>query len=196
MGINIDTLPDANSNPNLAVKPGYYKFEITKAEISIPKDPNKKPNLLMSLALTDADGKKAGQILERIYDSEAQCFAYKNARFFRATEIKGLKGTVELKDLVKIVVGRKGACEIINEQDSRFPEDKTKVQAKVATFGSECYWTIDQFAGLINPSDAVAQGVVDADDLDIPFFDPSLEAPAEVSDKEAEPVPTTEGDGY
>jgi hypothetical protein len=178
MGINIDKLPDASVNPNMAQKPGFYKFEITKAEISTPKDTTKKPNLLMNFALTDAEGKNAGIVFERMYDSEAQAFQYKYSRFFNAIELVGLTGTIEFKDLMKIVVGRKGVCEIVNEQDNRFPDDKTKVQAKVATFGSECFWKLSQFEELINPGSVFAQSTV-ADDIELPFFDPAAEAPAE-----------------
>lgn len=171
MAINIDSLPDANSNPNGLVPEGFYKFEITKAEMSVPKDPTKKPNLLMSFKLTDKDGKAAGTLFERMYDSDAQAFAYKYARFFAATKITGLTGAVELKDLTKIVVGRKAVCEVVHEQDSRFKDDPTKVQAKVPVFGSEIFWPLEQFNELINPGSVFAQTPA----MDLPFddFDPN-----------------------
>jgi hypothetical protein len=199
MGINIDALPDANLNPNQTIKPGFYKFEIVKAEMSQPKDTSKKPNMVMQFALTDAEGKKAGMLFERMYDSEADAFRYKYARFFRATEITGLSGTVDLKDLVKIVPGRKGVCEIIHEQDSRFPDDKTKVQAKVPLFGSECFWKLDQFEELINPESVFAQDELPFNVDDLPAFDPAAEAPAEKPAETTAPAPVepeTKADNY
>lgn len=133
MAINFTQAPD--SNP-FEVKPGFYKFKIQKAEMKTPKDTNKKDYLAMRLALSDINGKKKGMMFENIYDSDAPALMFKAKRLILAIGLD-LTGSVELKDLAKLLPGKEGVLEAEVAKDMN-----NRDQIRVKTFGSECYWPL------------------------------------------------------
>ena len=165
MAINFSALPQ--SNPFSVPKPGIYHFTVTKAEMRKPKDVNKPDYLSLTLSLTNLAGKKVGNVFDGMYESASAAILYKLQRFTRALNIN-LTGEAELKDLAKLVVNRSGLVDIENVKDDRFPDDDSKVQAKVKLFGSECYWKTEELPQVADPEEAAPQPV-EVSDEDVPF---------------------------
>lgn len=159
--INFDKVPD--NNPYSVPDEGYYVFKCINANMRSPKDPSKKDYLNVQMMLVDKTGKKAGTFFDNFFDSDASAILYKLGRFVKAINLN-LTGNVELKDIAKLLPGKEGVLEIEHRQDSRFPDDPTKIQAQVKLFGSECYWPTDQFKELVGEVDAAQ-----IPDEDMPF---------------------------
>ena len=159
--VNFDKIPD--NNPFQIPDKGYYLFKCVNANMRQPKDKNKKSYLNVQMSLVDKNGKKAGTFFDNFFDSSSSAVLYKLGRFINAIGLN-LTGDVDLKDIAKLVPGKEGVLEIDHQQDSRFPDDPTKVQAQVKLFGSECYWPSDQFKSLVGESAAAPDS-----DEDVPF---------------------------
>lgn len=166
MSINFSALP--TKNPFVTPKPGIYIFTVSTAEMKEQKDKTKPPYLNMMLSLEDTSGRKQGTIFERVFNSTAPALLYKLQRFVRAIGLQ-LEGSVELKDLAKLVVNRKGVVEVENIQDNRYPDDPTRQQAQVKLFGSECFWTLDELAQFAKTEPEVSEDAADETPYDPPF---------------------------
>lgn len=153
------------TNPYTIAKPGYYRFTITGAEMRQGKDMAKPPYLNMTYALVDAKGNKAGNVFDRVFDSDKPAVLFKMNRLNLALGL-GLNTAVELKDLAKIVINRRGVVEIVNNHDNRYPDDPSRMQAEVAMFGSDIFWPEAEYASLIG----VTEESVAAPDSDDPPF--------------------------
>jgi len=162
MGINFDKAPD--TNPYGLIPEGIYRFEIVKAELKPPANKDKKAYINMQIKLFDGANNKKGTLFDKIFDSDAPALLYKLKRLVRAIKVP-LSGEVELKDLAKILPGKKGTLEVTQQPDSRFPDDRTKDQAAVKLFGSECFWTWEEYAGLV----ATDSDTVPAEEEEMPF---------------------------
>ena len=170
MSVNFDKLPDKNPGGATAA-PGFYKFTVTKAEMRQPKDLTKPPYLSMTYGLNDITGKKYGNMFDSQYDSPAEIMQFKLQRFANAIGLK-LKGSVDLKDLAKLVVNRSGVVEVENVPNYK---DATRMDASTRLFGSDCYWPLSEFATLVSGA---------APDMSTPDADAAFE----FSDDDA-PVP-------
>lgn len=162
MAINFSQLPQ--SNPFSTPAPGFYRFTVTKAEMKQQKDTSKPDYLRMTLALEDVDRRKVGTLFDNVFESTAPALLYKLQRFTRAIKLD-LQGSVELRDLAKLVPNRKGIVEVENVQDNRFPDDPDRKQAQVRLFGSECFWTEEEYPLLIESPRQSAAPVTE----DVPF---------------------------
>ena len=182
MSVNFDKLP--SSNPSNVPAPGFYKFTVTKADMKQGKDTAKPPYLSLSLGLVDKFGKKHGNLFDGQYDSDAPAIQFKLSRFILACGLD-LHGSMELKDLAKIVVNRSGVVEVENVPDSR---DATRLQAKARLFGSDCYWPLDKFDSLVSDA-ATVKGTPDADEA-FEFSDEDAPVPP------APPVQNTNASEY
>lgn len=101
--INFDSLP--NSKPVQTIPTGTYTAIIAAAEMKKAKDPAKPDYLSTRLDILDDKGNKLGSVFDIITESEAPLARYKLQRFISALELK--LTNFELKDLTKIIVGKK-----------------------------------------------------------------------------------------
>lgn len=163
MAINFDRIP--TENPFQLPAPGIYRARIAEAKMTPSKTPGKPPYISVKYELLDKAGKKLSAVYDNIVESDHAAVLYKTGRLINALGVS-LTGNVELKDLCKILPGRKLCMEIAHEADSRFPDDRSKDRAKPKLFGSEVFWPFEDAARLI-------------DDEDVPFIDSSAETPCE-----------------
>ena len=171
MAIDFDRLP--TSSPGGAMPDaGYHRFEIANAEMRMAKNalPGAKPYLNLTLHLFDADGNRSGTLFDRLTESTSEYIRFKIKRLILAVGLD-LKGSVELKDLAKLLPKRRGMLEVEHSKDKNNPE---RAQAQVRLFGSDCYWAESEFESLTGkPAKSSAQTAAPADE-DVPFdFDPA-----------------------
>ena len=116
MAINFDTLPGNNPMGQL-IPEGTYYATIEKAEMKAPKNDTSKPDYLnLQYAITDADGKSYGKLFDMLTESDSDVMRYKLKRFITALEIP-ITGTFNLKDLTKIIVGKRFIVDITIQSD-------------------------------------------------------------------------------
>lgn len=150
MGINFDQLPD--KKPGMVDK-GKYLVIISKAEMKVPKDPSgKKPAYLnLALDIKSEDGKKTlGKCYDIISESDSDYIRYKLKRFVQALEIP-LSGNIELKDLCKIVSGKKLYADITKDEKEGYAPKNV-----VDIFSDEIFYPYEEAesTGPINAPDA------------------------------------------
>jgi len=156
VAVNFDALP--SSNPTSIPGVGFYKFTVLKAEVKQGKDTSKPPYLNLTYSLQDIKGKKCGNFFDMLFDSDAPAPSYKLKRFVLGIGLD-LHGSMELRDLAKIVIGRSGVLEIEHKPDDR---DPNTMRAAVRLFGSDCFWPLSEFASLAGDT-APSQATPDAD---------------------------------
>lgn len=162
MSINFDTLP--TSNPGGGVVPkGTYFATIDKAEMRTPKPRDDgsvgKPYLNLQLSLQTADGKAAGKLFDILSESDHELVRYKLRRFIEALEIP-ITGNFELKDLTKIVVGKKLIVDVAPDKQNR---------SAVDVFSGDIYYSVAE-ASRIFGNNAGLTGPINAPDAeDVPF---------------------------
>lgn len=122
--INFDSLP--TSKPVQTIPAGTYTAVIASAEMKKAKDPAKPDYLNTRLEILDDKGNKLGSIFDIITESEAQLARYKLKRFISALELK--LTNFELKDLTKIIVGKKFKVDLKIETQEGYA-DRTVVDA-------------------------------------------------------------------
>lgn len=150
MAINFDNLPGsrpAGSN----IPSGTYPIQIEKAEMKQPKDKTKKQYLNLTYNVFDTEGKQIGKVWDKLFESESSYIQWKIKRFVEALELP-LK-SFELKDLAKLVVGKKLKAELVQKTEDN------KTTTEVDIFGDNIFLPFNEKA------EAVLQ---DADDED-PF---------------------------
>lgn len=132
--INFDSLP--SSKPVQTIPQGRYAAIIASAEMKNAKDPEKPPYLSIRLDILDPKGNKMGSVFDILSESPAQLVRYKIHRFITAL---GLNLTsFELKDLTKIVVGKKLEVDLKIEQQEGYAA-RTVVDALT----NEIYYPFD-----------------------------------------------------
>lgn len=137
--INFNSLP--TQSPNALPEPGVYLAEIVFTEMKQPKDESKPMYLNMRYQLTNGEGKGAGSIYDMMFDSEADLLKYKLGRFVQACGIP-LQGQMELKDLGKLVMGKKFAVDVKIDEDTT---GKYSDKAVVDMFSREVFYPQEQF---------------------------------------------------
>lgn len=137
--INFDKLP--TESPNTLPEPNVYLAEVVFTEMKQPQDESKPMYLNMRYQLTDGKGKNAGSVYDMMFDSEANLLQYKLGRFIQACGIP-LQGQMELKDLAKLVMGKKFAVDIKIDEDTtgKYPD-----KAVVDVFSREVFYPQEQF---------------------------------------------------
>ena len=146
MAINFDRIP--TENPFTLPEPGIYRARIAEAQMTPSKTPGKPPYIAVKYELLDKADRKIGTVYDNIVESDHAAVLYKTGRLILALGLN-LTGNVELKDLCKIIVGKKLCMEITHEADNRNPDDRSKDRAKPKLFGSEVFWHINDAARLI-----------------------------------------------
>ena len=180
MTINFDSLPQ--ENPFALPEPGVYKAKIVEAEMKQGKDLSKPEYLNLKFSLTDKDGKNCGTLYDIIAESDSSVVQYKTARFIRACGLP-LTGSMELKDLAKIVKGRELALDVAHDTKSERP------RAQVDLFSREAYYLASEFMDiykLVNPEEAEEAAFQQANTSD----STDAEIPFDAADGAAPPRPT------
>lgn len=114
--INFDSLP--TSKPDVTIPAGRYNAIVETAEMKPSKDPSKPMYLSIRFGILDKGGNRIGGVYDIISESEASLVRYKLQRFITALELP-LK-SFELKDLTKIVVGKKLEVDLKIEQNEGY----------------------------------------------------------------------------
>jgi hypothetical protein len=165
MAINFNSLP--NDRPNQLPTPGKYYATIEKAEMTNPKDPAKLPYLNLTLALQDKNGKSCGKIFrDMLSESDSDIVRYKIQRFITALGIP-ITDTFELKDLVKIVIGKKLIVDVtIDDPKKKDPNSPYAPSPVVDIFSGMIYYPLSEAAALFGTDPAGTEEVnaPDADD--------------------------------
>lgn len=140
MAINFNALP--NEKPNALPNPGTYFATIEKAEMKQPSDSSKPEYLNLTLALQTKDGKSAGKIFDMLSESDKDLIRYKLARFILALEIP-ITGAFELKDLTKIVTGKKLIVDVaVDDPKKKNPDSPYQAKAVVDVFTNMIYYPL------------------------------------------------------
>lgn len=170
MAINFDALPQ--DNPFALPAPGVYKAKIVEAEMKAPKnDPTKPDYLNLKYTLFDANNKNCGNIYDILSESSNSVVLYKLSRFIRACGIPRT-GTLELRDLAKLVAGKEIVIDVSHDAKSDKP------RAQVDLFTREGYYLPSEFddiykltqpAGAEEQADFIAQNEFIGDDAERPF---------------------------
>ena len=164
MAINFNSLP--NTRPNQLPEPGKYYATIEKAEMTKPKDPTRPPYLNLTLALQDKNGKSCGKIFRDILsESDSDIVRYKIQRFITALNLP-ITDVFELKDLVKIVVGKKMIVDVtIDDPKKKDPNSPYAPSPVVDVFSGMIYYPLSEAATLFD-TDPIETEEVNAPDAD------------------------------
>lgn len=149
MAINYDALP--SSKPQSTLAPGYYMATIVKAEM---KKSNNTGSEYLSLQYDLNNGAGVtGKLFDIQMESEKEFLRYKLQRFLTALNLN-LSGSFELKDLCKLVNGKKLIVDVTVEDNAQYGKRNT-----VNSFEHEIYYNINEWASLnaapTDPFDAV-----------------------------------------
>lgn len=180
MAINFDTLPQ--ENPFALPEPGVYKAKVVEAEMKQGKDLSKPEYLNLKFELTNKEGKSCGSLYDIIAESDSSVVQYKTARFIRACGLP-LTGSMELKDLAKVVKGRELALDVSHDNKSERP------RAQVDLFSREAYYLPSEFMDiymLVNPEEAEKAAFQQANNSD----STAAEIPFDAADGAATTRPT------
>lgn len=147
MTIRFDQLP--SERPGFTVPKGQYAALIEKAEMKTSKtDPSKPAYLNLTLAISDESGKGMGKVYDILTESDNEYVRYKLKRFIEAMEIP-MTGSIELKDIAKIVSGKRTRVDIMMDEKSTSPRPVVDI------FSAEIYYPLTQpLDAPINASDA------------------------------------------
>ena len=144
MAINFDALP--GSNPSGAVVPnGTYYGTIKNPEMRVPKPKEDgsigKPYLNFKLLLQNAKSEAVGSIYDMLSDSDHEIPRYKIRRFIEALALP-ITGAFELRDLAKIIDGKRLIVDIAEDKRSTTPK------SQVDTFSGDIYYPISEAANI------------------------------------------------
>lgn len=162
--ITFNDLPTTNPGGG-TIAAGVYRAVVDKAEMRTPKEASKPDYLALTLKLTNKAGKSAGTVFDNIIESEKPALRYKLGRFVRACGIP-LEGSMELKDLAKLVIGKHIVVDIKVGKDQNGND-----RAEVDLFGREVYYLpseFDEVYALVNPEEASAATPKDTSFMNIP----------------------------
>lgn len=165
MAINYDSLP--SSKPQSTLPAGYYMATIVKAEMK--KSTNTGADYLsLQYDLNNGAG-VTGKLFDIQMESEKEFLRYKLQRFLTALNLN-LSGSFELRDLCKLVNGKKFIVDVTVEDNAQYGKRNA-----VNSFEHEIYYNINEWASLTSanaaptdPFDAVEDNVPVPTDADAP----------------------------
>ena len=160
MAINFDALPNERQNGNNVV-PGIYKFEIIKAEMRPAYNAEDPDYLGLNMKLSTLDGKMAGFLNDKVVENPKPAVGYKIKRLIRACGVE-LEGSVELKDLGKVLVGCKGFVDV-----TEFTPEGGSPITIVNLFEHDCYYSKSERAEvekIINNKAPTIEDIVEEED--------------------------------
>lgn len=145
-------------------EPGTYFGIIEKAEMKAPKDPNKPDYLNLTIALQDKTGKACGKIFDILSESDKDLIRYKIMRFITALNIP-ITGAFDLKDLTKIVTGKKLIVDItIDDPKKKDPDSAYPAKAVVDVFTGMIYYPLSEASTIFGT--AAPTGAINAPDAE------------------------------
>lgn len=175
--INFEALPQ--ENPFALPDPDIYMATIMEADMRNNKtDATKPPYLNIKYNLMKADGTSAGTLYDIISDSDNATVQYKTGRFIRACEIP-LQGSMELKDLAKIVKGKRIVVDVAHDTKGDRP------RAQIDLFSRGAYYLPAEFNeiyGAVHP---------DAAPVDESFLNPPVDGDTEFNAPDGNATPGT-----
>lgn len=134
--INMNSIP--TQKPAMAgtlIPKGQYIAEIVKAEMKTPKT-GKADYFSAECNITDPiSNTSMGKFWINLYESEAALVRYQLGRFITALKLN-LQGEFELKDLTKMVTGKKLLVDICPEER----KDGQNPQRSVVDITAECFY--------------------------------------------------------
>lgn len=136
MAINFNELP--STKPVTVLPKGFYMATILKAEMKISKTGN--PYLNLQYDLNDGAG-KTGKLFDLQMESEKEFLRYKLQRFINALQLN-LAGSFEMKDICKLVTGKKLIVDVTSEDSDRGEQNT------INSFEHEIYYPISEWASL------------------------------------------------
>lgn len=151
MAINYDELPSIK--PDNVLPNGYYKATIVKAEMRVSKNTG-APYLSVQYDLSNDQG-NTGKLFDMQMESEKEFLRYKLQRFLTALQLN-LTGTFELKDLCKLINGKKIIVDVSTEDSDRGKRNT------VNSFEHEIYYPISEWAALTG---ATVADIVDTPEI-------------------------------
>lgn len=162
MAINYDALP--STKPQSVLPAGYYMATIVKAEMKRSQNTGSE---YLSLQYDLNDGKGVtGKLFDLQMESEKEFLRYKLQRFLTALNLN-LSGSFELKDLCKLVNGKKFVIDVGVEDNEQYGKRNT-----VNSFEHEIYYSINEWASLTaaptDPFNAVEEDIPTPTDSDAP----------------------------
>ena len=148
MAINFNELP--STKPQNVLPAGYYQATIVKAEMKTSKNTG-ATYLNIQYDLNNGAG-ITGKLFDMQFDSEKEFLRYKLQRFLTALQLN-LAGSFELKDLCKLINGKKLVVDVTTEDTDRGTRNT------INSFDHEIYYSINEWASLTaaptTPFDAV-----------------------------------------
>lgn len=124
MAINFNTLPTERPSGGAIIPKGKYEATIVKSEMKQGKDSTKPPYLNIEMDITDIpSGTNMGKLWAILTESEAPLPRYQLSRFIKALELP-ITGEFDLKDLTKMINGKKLLVDIVPEdrKDGQDPQ--------------------------------------------------------------------------
>lgn len=166
MAINFDTIPTTNGSGFALVPEGKHRAKVNKAEMRQAFDKTKPDELNLTLECFDKEGNSIGIVFDTLKevgntDKGTESQLYKVGRFVRACGIE-LTGSVDLKDIAKLVVGK----EVIVDIEHNTWKEKTT--ARPSMFNAEIYYAVSEADEVLNKDPLVAMEDADDDD-ELPF---------------------------
>lgn len=138
MAINFNELP--STKPQNTVPAGYYMATIVKAEMKTSKNTNSN-YLSLQYDLNDGKG-TTGKLFDMLMESDKEFLRYKLQRFLTALQLN-LTGSFELKDLCKLVNGKKLIVDVEIEDKDQYGKRNV-----INSFDHEIYYSINEWASL------------------------------------------------
>lgn len=164
MSINFDSVP--KENPFGLPEPGIYYAVIKEAVMKDAKDASKPQYLNIKYELQDANSNVKGVMYDIMAESDSQVVLYKIGRFCRACGIP-LTGSIELRDLAKIIVGKKIVVDVkIDDSNEKY------IKPVVDLFSKEAYYTAAEYSELVDIDKKLSaddDGFINAPVGDTPF---------------------------
>lgn len=142
--INFNSLPQDNPMGG-TIDPGCYVATIEKAEMKQGKDPQKPPYLSLQYGLADSERKNKGKLFDLLVESDHQVVRYKIQRFITALGIP-ITGNFELKDLCKIVQGKKMIVDVTLDKKQE------PARPTVDVFSGAIYYPIEMYNDIFGPA--------------------------------------------
>ena len=143
MPINFDGLPQ--DNPFALPENGLYKGHIATAEMKTPKPKMVngesvvgKDYLNLKIELFNENNEKKGVIFDILSESDSSVVQYKIGKFAHATGLP-TSGSMELKDIAKLVNGKDVGVDVIIDKKGDQP------RAVVDVFSGGVYYTIPEY---------------------------------------------------
>lgn len=116
MAINFNSLPTEKPAMGAIIPKGQYLATIAKSEMKQGKDSSKPPYLNIEMDITDLpSGTAMGKIWAILTESEQPLPRYQLMRFIKALNLP-ITGEFDLKDLTKMINGKKLMVDIMPEE--------------------------------------------------------------------------------